>query len=127
MAAWIGCLATALNLLPGGQLDGGHIIFASNPRLHRPVSLLSTVVLLLFSWYLWAGWLLWAVVLRFTGSRHPDVPMDPPLGTKRRLLALFALFLLILTLAPAPFGDQGLRKVLHDYHEQHDQQVRPAK
>ena len=71
----VGMLATSLNLLPGGQLDGGHIIFAVNPRLHRPVSMLSILVLLLLSWYFWAGWLLWAVVLRFTGSRHPDVPL----------------------------------------------------
>ncbi len=124
MAAWLGCFATALNLLPGGQLDGGHIIFAFRPRLHRPISLVSTVALLLLSWYCWAGWLLWAIVLRFTGSRHPDVPLHPPLDAKRRVLAFFALLLLILTLTPAPFGDQGLRKVLHDYHQQ---QTQPSK
>src|SRR5215472_1607399 len=72
MAAWVGMLATSLNLLPGGQLDGGHIIFAVNPRWHRPISLLSIVILLPLSWFCWAGWLLWAVVLRFTGGRHPD-------------------------------------------------------
>jgi membrane-associated protease RseP (regulator of RpoE activity) len=127
MAAWVGTLATSLNLLPGGQLDGGHIIFAVNPRWHRPVSLLSIVVLLLLSWYCWAGWLLWAVVLRFTGGRHPDVPLVPPLDTKRRVLAFFALLMLALTLIPAPFGDQGLGKVLHDSHAQSQQQSPPGK
>lgn len=126
MAAWLGSFATALNLLPGGQLDGGHIIFAFRPRLHRPISMLSTVVLLLLSWYCWAGWLLWAIVLRFTGSRHPDVPPNPPLDTKRKALALFALLLLVLTVTPAPFGDQGLGKILHDYHE-HQKQSQPSK
>jgi membrane-associated protease RseP (regulator of RpoE activity) len=118
MAAWVGMLATSLNLLPGGQLDGGHIIFAVNPRLHRPISLLSILILLPMSWFYWAGWLLWAVVLRFTGSRHPDVPLLPPLDTKRRVLALFALIMLALTLIPAPFGEQGLGKVLQDYRSQ---------
>jgi membrane-associated protease RseP (regulator of RpoE activity) len=127
MAAWVGMLATSLNLLPGGQLDGGHIIFAVNPRLHRPISLLSILILLPMSWYYWAGWLLWAVVLRFTGSRHPDVPLLPPLDTKRRVLALFALIMLALTLIPAPFGEQGLGKVLQDYRAQRQQQQQPAK
>jgi membrane-associated protease RseP (regulator of RpoE activity) len=122
MAAWVGMLATSLNLLPGGQLDGGHIIFAVNPRLHRPVSMLSIVVLLLLSWYFWAGWLLWAVVLRFTGATHPDVPLLPPLDMKRRVLAFFALVMLILTLTPAPFGEQGLGKVLSDYRAERLQQ-----
>jgi membrane-associated protease RseP (regulator of RpoE activity) len=125
MAAWVGMLATSLNLLPGGQLDGGHIIFAVNPRLHRPVSMLSILVLLLLSWYFWVGWLLWAVVLRFTGSRHPDVPLLPPLDAKRRALAFFALLMLALTLIPAPFGEQGLGKVLSDYRTQRQQQQQP--
>jgi membrane-associated protease RseP (regulator of RpoE activity) len=127
MAAWVGMLATALNLLPGGQLDGGHIIFAVNPRLHRPVSMLSILILLLLSWYYWAGWLLWAVVLRFTGGRHPDVPLLPPLDTKRRVLAFFALVMLALTLIPAPFGEQGIKKILSDYQAQHQGQQQPAK
>jgi membrane-associated protease RseP (regulator of RpoE activity) len=128
MAAWVGMFATSLNLLPGGQLDGGHIIFAMNPRWHRPISLLSILVLLPLSWFCWAGWLLWAVVLRFTGSRHPDVPLFPPLDTKRRVLAMFALIMLALTVIPAPFGDQGLGKVLHDNRvERQQQQGQPAK
>jgi membrane-associated protease RseP (regulator of RpoE activity) len=122
MAAWVGMFATALNLLPGGQLDGGHIIFAVNPRLHRPVSYVSITILLVLSWYFWAGWLLWAVVLRFTGGRHPDVPLLPPLDAKRRALALFALVMLVLTLTPAPFRNHGLKDWLSQYHSQQSQQ-----
>jgi membrane-associated protease RseP (regulator of RpoE activity) len=126
MAAWVGMFATSLNLLPGGQLDGGHIIFAFNPRLHRPVSWIAILVLLPLSWFCWAGWLLWAVVLRITGSRHPDVPLYPPLDTKRRALAFFALIMLALTLIPSPFGSQGLGALLRQYrHPQ--QQSQPAK
>src|SRR5262249_40592016 len=62
VAGWVGMFAAALNLLPGGQLDGGHIIFAVNPRLHRPITFLSITILLLMSWFFWEGWLLWAVV-----------------------------------------------------------------
>lgn len=127
VGAWIGMLATALNLLPGGQLDGGHIIFAVNPRLHRPISFLSIVVLLVLSWFYWEGWLLWAVVLRFTGSRHPDVPIAPPLNRARRVLAVFALIMLALTLTPAPFvgSDSSLkgyfaqRKAEQQQNQQH--------
>ncbi|HZU32794.1 MAG TPA: site-2 protease family protein [Candidatus Angelobacter sp.] len=123
MAAWVGMFATSLNLLPGGQLDGGHIVFAVHPRLHWPVSLLSIVILLPLSWYYWVGWLVWAVVLRFTGSRHPDVPIHPPLNRGRQILAVFALIMLVLTLIPAPFGEQGLKKALQEYHKPASQQT----
>jgi hypothetical protein len=94
--------------------------------LHRPVSLLSIAVLLPLSWFYWAGWLLWAIVLRFTGARHPDVPLQPPLNTWRRALSIFALIMLVLTLVPAPFGnDQGLGRVIHDY-EHPTQQTQPS-
>src|SRR5262249_58017105 len=63
MAAWVGIFATSLNLLPGGQLDGGHIVFAVDPRLHRRLSLASVVILLILSWYYWLGWLLSALAI----------------------------------------------------------------
>ncbi|HET9836804.1 MAG TPA: site-2 protease family protein [Candidatus Angelobacter sp.] len=125
MAAWVGMFATALNLLPGGQLDGGHIIFAVNPRWHRPISTISILVLLVMSWFFWVGWLVWAVVLRFTGARHPDVPQNPRLDARRRALAFLALVMLMLTLTPAPFGEEGLKPILKQYREQPTPQ--PAK
>lgn len=112
VAAWVGMFATALNLIPGGQLDGGHIVFGLEPRAHRTVSLLAIVVLLALGWYFWIGWLLWAVVLRLI-ARHPDVPNWPPLDTKRRLLALFGLLMLILTFAYDPLPGSGLARYLH--------------
>jgi membrane-associated protease RseP (regulator of RpoE activity) len=107
-AAWVGMFATALNLLPGGQLDGGHIIFALSPRWHRRITWLTILVLLPLSWLYWAGWLLWAVVLRMTGERHPDVPPWEVPGRKRWLLGAFALLMFVLTITPSPIqeGDE---------------------
>jgi membrane-associated protease RseP (regulator of RpoE activity) len=103
IAAWVGMFATALNLLPGGQLDGGHIIYAVMPRAHKWVSRITMLILLPMGIFLWAGWLLWAVLLGISGVRHPRVPLWPELDAKRKLLALLALALLILTFTPAPF------------------------
>jgi membrane-associated protease RseP (regulator of RpoE activity) len=111
IAAWVGMFATALNLLPGGQLDGGHLVFALNPRAHRASSWPVIVVLLLLSWFFWAGWFLWAVVLRLTG-RHPPVPEFPELDRKRKLLALFALLMLVLTFAYNPLPGSGWADIL---------------
>lgn len=135
VAAWFGMLATALNLLPGGQLDGGHIIFAVQPNWHRRTSMLTIGVLLLLSWYLWAGWLLWAVVLRVTGSRHPDVPLQPPMNLTRKWTAAFALLMLILSIAPAAIRERdtktqlrksSLQNLLHDFRESRSQRQNPA-
>src|ERR1700733_13630348 len=70
IAAWGGMLATSLNLLPGGQLDGGHIIFSIAPQAHKQVSRLTILILLIMAYYLWSGWLLWAVLLWLTSLRH---------------------------------------------------------
>jgi membrane-associated protease RseP (regulator of RpoE activity) len=110
--------ATALNLLPGGQLDGGHIIFALHPRLHRTTTVLTIAALLPLSWFFWTGWLLWAVVLRLTGSRHPDVPMHPGLDRKRLVLAFLALLMLVLTLTPAPIAG-SVGDYVREWREQH--------
>jgi len=116
-AAWFGMFATALNLLPGGQLDGGHIIFAVNPRWHRPISLLTILILVPLSLWCWAGWLLWAVVLRVTGGRHPDVPLTPGLDKKRLALAVFALLMLVLTVTPRPLPG-SLMEWMQEWREQ---------
>jgi Zn-dependent protease len=109
-AAWVGMFATALNLLPGGQLDGGHIIFSISPRLHRWISLLTVFALIPFGKYLWTGWFLWAVLLALTG-RHPRVPRYPDVFGRRRALALCAALMLVLTFTPAPFTHSSGREV----------------
>jgi membrane-associated protease RseP (regulator of RpoE activity) len=112
VAAWVGMFATALNLLPGGQLDGGHIVFALAPRAHRWVSRVTILALIPMAVYLWSGWALWAVLLGLSGMRHPQVPGWPGVDGQRRWLAVVGLLMLILTLAPAPFANSSLLAVI---------------
>jgi hypothetical protein len=104
IAAWVGMFATSLNLLPGGQLDGGHIVFSISPRWHRFISWLTILVLLPLAYYLWVGWWLWAVLLQLSSLRHPRVTDWPRVSGWRAGLAGFAVVLLALTLSPQPFG-----------------------
>ena len=106
--------ATALNLLPGGQLDGGHIVFALAPRAHRIISRLTILALIPMAIYFWVGWLVWAILLRISGMRHPMVAEWPGVSGGRRWLAVFALLMLILTLTPGPFAHSSLLQVLRE-------------
>ena len=101
VAAWVGMFATALNLMPVGQLDGGHIVFSISPRFHRWVSLMAVLALVPLGKYLWTGWFFWAVLVAST-LRHPNVPRYPAVVGKRRLLALCAALMLVLSFTPAP-------------------------
>ena len=107
IAAWVVMFATALNLFPGGQLDGGHIVFSLWPRAHRWVSMLTLLVLIPLGRY-WPGWWVWAVLLFLSGLRHPRVSPWPGLDKKRKLLALFALAMLVVSIVPAPFRLAGM-------------------
>ncbi len=106
VAAWVGMFATALNLLPGGQLDGGHITYAISPRAHKWVTRAAIIGLLAMSAF-WYGWIVWAVILGITGLRHPNVPPWPDVGPERRWLALTAVLMLVLTIILAPFHGAG--------------------
>jgi len=112
IAAWVGMFATSLNLLPGGQLDGGHIIFAVSPRAHRKISNATILALIPMAFYFWAGWLLWAILLRLSGMRHPMVPEWPGVTSGRRWLAVFGLLMMVLTLTPAPFAHSSLLTII---------------
>jgi len=102
-AAWVGTLATALNLLPIGQLDGGHILYAFTGRWHKLLSRLFVVSLLPLAWYARSlSWVVWAVLLFFFALRHPVIFDVTPLGPKRILLGLFALLMFVLTFTVVP-------------------------
>lgn len=115
IAAWVGMLATSLNLLPGGQLDGGHIIFSIAPRAHKIVSRLTILILLPMAYYLWTGWFIWAILLWLSSFRHPQVAEWPRVSGGRMWLAAFALLMLVLTLTPAPMGHASLPEALHQF------------
>ncbi|MEO0142866.1 MAG: site-2 protease family protein, partial [candidate division WOR-3 bacterium] len=102
-AGWIGFLITSMNLIPIGQLDGGHIaysLFLKNMRyLYIPL-----IVCLLGFGILWPGWIVWGL-LAFILTRREPVIQDTitPLSTQEKLLALVPFFVLILTFIPQPF------------------------
>lgn len=103
-AGWIGFFVTALNLLPIGQLDGGHIAYALLGRQSEKLAFLTAVVLAFMAYFFWGGWLIFAFFAFMLGFKHPP-PMNDvtPLDPGRRLLALGAFILLLLLLTPAPF------------------------
>ena len=112
IAAWVGMLATALNLLPGGQLDGGHIVFALSPRAHKRLTILFAVALLVAAVFFWSGWLIWTIAFYATRKHPPVLYAEPELPRSRRLLAWTALLLFLLTAIPAPFAGGGLLESL---------------
>lgn len=106
-AAWVGMLATALNLLPIGQLDGGHILYALAGDRHRKLSLLFTCVLIPLA-HFWPAWLVWAVILFFLGRRHPLVYDNTGVGRPRVVLGWIAMLIFVLCFTLAPLTSGGL-------------------
>jgi len=104
-AAWVGIFATALNLLPAGQLDGGHILYALASHRHRRVTFAVAILLVPLAFYYWLGWLMWAILLLAVGFRHPPL-LDrwQPLDRRRRSWALVALAIFVLCFMPAPLA-----------------------
>ena len=102
LAAWFGLLATAINLIPLGQLDGGHILYAVLGRGQRRLAIPLWIALGIAALF-WRGWLIWCVLVLILGLRHPPVRDESiPLDRERALLALIALAILILAFTPVP-------------------------
>ncbi|HEX2923210.1 MAG TPA: site-2 protease family protein [Chloroflexota bacterium] len=102
LAGWAGLLVTGLNLIPAGQLDGGHVAYALLGRRARWLNWIVVGVMLALS-PLWEGWLLWAGLVLLLGRVH-SVPLDDitPLGTREKLLAFACLLLFVLVFIPVP-------------------------
>jgi membrane-associated protease RseP (regulator of RpoE activity) len=102
-AGWVGVLVTALNLLPLGQLDGGHICYAVFGSRNRLISKIVMGILVVFGLLFWIGWLIWFFLLLIMGLRHPRVfDENEPLGKKRTIVAFVILLIFILSFIPAP-------------------------
>jgi membrane-associated protease RseP (regulator of RpoE activity) len=121
-AAWVGAFATAMNLLPIGQLDGGHILYSFFPRRHRRVSKAVCAAMLIpaIVWIdhhtglrllplreTWLGWSLWGLILLWLGRRHPAIHDPSPMSPGRRALGWLslAMFLLCFMFDPFPAPD----------------------
>ncbi|MGD0299689.1 MAG: site-2 protease family protein [Bryobacteraceae bacterium] len=100
-AAWVGTLATALNLLPIGQLDGGHILYSFTATKHKLLSRLFVVALIVPGMFYWP-WLIWAALLYFLVLRHPVIFDVTPLDSRRVALGILAAVIFLLTFTVAP-------------------------
>ena len=112
-AGWVGLFVTALNLLPIGQLDGGHIVYALFGRRSRYAAGVYHAVLLYIALFHFAGWLL-PVILLFIIRRHPPTANDAaaPDG-RRRAAGIAALILFFMVFMPVPFSQgEGLIPLL---------------
>jgi membrane-associated protease RseP (regulator of RpoE activity) len=102
-AAWVGLFATALNLLPGGQLDGGHILYSLASKIHKKITLALALLLIPLGVFFWRGWILWAVLLLAIGFRHPPLMNRwEKLDRARLIWAGIAVLIFVLCFMPMP-------------------------
>jgi membrane-associated protease RseP (regulator of RpoE activity) len=104
-AAWFGLFVTSLNLIPIGQLDGGHVAYALWGTRQRTVAFAVLPLLIVLGFVGWPGWFVWAFMAGIWGLGHPPV-VDPqaPLGRGRIVVGWIALAVFVVTFAPVPFS-----------------------
>ena len=103
-AGWIGMMVTALNLMPVGQLDGGHIIFSFFPNKHSLIGKLFFVGLFPLG-YFWPGWFFWALMIAFMGFKTaPLMEGSDELGQFHKTLGIISAVIFFLTFIPVPFS-----------------------
>lgn len=118
LTGWFGLFVTAMNMIPVGQLDGGHIIFGLfGEKVHKIISHIALLVLAILGiaglldayagihlGFGWAGWFIWGMILVFViKPKHPPVPEIAKIGTFRILLGIITIIILFLSFAPNPF------------------------
>jgi membrane-associated protease RseP (regulator of RpoE activity) len=103
-AGWVGLFVTALNLLPVGQLDGGHIAYALFGKKSRAIFLITIAVMAFITIFYNPGWFLMLILIILFGFRHPP-PLDDqtPIDGKRKLMGGIAFLAFFLSFTPAPF------------------------
>ncbi len=104
-AGWLGFLVTALNLIPAGQLDGGHIAYAVLGRRHDKVALVTVLALFGMAFYFQQPmWAVWGILLLSFGYRHPPPLNDlTPLDPVRRTIGILSWLLFLALITPVPF------------------------
>jgi membrane-associated protease RseP (regulator of RpoE activity) len=113
IAGWIGLFITSLNLIPAGQLDGGHILYAISPRVHKISTDFLPFALFLAGAVFWMGWILWGIFLMIPAMRHPSVSRQTSLSRGRLLLGVIGIAIFLLTFTPTPFYDNSLMHFMH--------------
>jgi len=103
-AGWVGLLVTALNLLPIGQLDGGHVIYSLFRKKSKLFSLFFYSVLLVVCLFFFVGWFLVLVLLAIFRKHPPTMNDYIPLDRKRKILGIIVLVVFVLSFTPVPFG-----------------------
>lgn len=118
MTGWFGLLITAMNMIPVGQLDGGHIVYSMfGSKIQEAVASISMIVLVVLGvsgvidgvlglnlGFGWTGWLFWGLILYFIIKvKHPPVRYFAPLDPIRTFLGYFSLFILAVSFSPSPF------------------------
>ncbi len=106
-AGWIGLFVTMLNLIPIGQLDGGHIAYALLGRNHNKLAQSMFVALVLMGIFLSLNWLIWAILILFLmrSVQHPPIyGIEKPLGKNEKLIGWVCLIIFVLCFVPTPFG-----------------------
>lgn len=119
MTGWFGLLITAMNMIPVGQLDGGHIVYSMfGTKIQESLASISMIILVVLGvfgtvdnilelnlGFGWTGWIFWALILYiFIKIKHPPVRYFSHLDTTRKWLGYFSLFILIVCFAPTPFS-----------------------
>jgi membrane-associated protease RseP (regulator of RpoE activity) len=103
-SGWIGLLVTCMNLLPVGQLDGGHVAYAIFGPRQRIVARIVVAVLVVLGLIGWNGWLVWVAILLFMGISHPRVVYEwIPLDNTRKVIGWVTLTIFVMTFTPIPF------------------------
>ncbi len=101
-AGWVGLLVTMFNLIPMGQLDGGHIAYALFGKMQKSVAVLALIALAVLSFY-WPGWMVWIFIGLLLNPKHPPTVMDEvPLGTSRKIVGFISIIAFIVCFVPAP-------------------------
>ena len=104
-AAWFGFFVTAINLLPLGQLDGGHVAFAVLGPQQRQLAYMTVPILIYLGFTGWPGWIIWVGMAGIVGLAHPPVTdPDVGLGSHRRWIAWGTLVIFVITFVPVPFS-----------------------
>ena len=105
-AGWVGLFVTSLNLLPIGQLDGGHVVYALFGKRSRVIFLIAIAAMAFITVFYNPGWFLLLILIILFGFRHPP-PMDDqtPLDLKRKLLGGFVFLVFFVSFTPVPFPE----------------------